>query len=273
MAAFSKFGSVGSGLQQRGAATALGLALALLSDRLKRSPFTAGSGPIRRPSSPLDPAETLATPKARSILSASQWLGCSGVAGVSLPRTGARYGSRRADLRRHGRARLGTERADPRHYSPAIPGAVPISSSCRFLLVAGSSRRNIGSMISVAAVVVFAALSPLSSSMTIAIRRISGRSTRRQPSETDQALADLEIKSLQGGAPLHILATGQLSFTIFHIPSALHAIYPKFSKAKLDLVYYVKPVKESKDGVAFIPAESAQPAQYDAFGRSIATEH
>ena len=249
-----------------GAATALGLALALLSDRLKSSPFTAGSGAYQTDLHPLSIlhetlryAEGAVNPLSVAVLAAAGWLAFRSLdrraLWLAVPICVAT-----AALAWVPNALI------PRHYSSGYSWSGAYILFLPVLLVAGSRRRNIESMISVAAILVFAALSPLlflyEYRSAENLWMLEQEATQRNQIK---ALADLETKLPEGGAPPHILVTGVNSpFTIFHIASALHAIYPKFSRAKFDVVYYVKPVKETTDGVALIPTGSAQPAQYDA---------
>ena len=248
-----------------GAATALGLALALFTDRLKNSPFTAGTGPYERDLHPLSIlhevfryGEGALNPLTIAVLAVAGWL-----AFRSFDRRGLWLAApicvALAVLAWVPIALI------PAHYSAGYSWSGAYILFMPVLLIGGLRRPNIEGLISAAVILVAAVLSPLL--FLDRYRHPENLWTLGQETEQKnqlEALTGLEARAPDmGGAPRRILVTGITSiFTPFHRPPALRWMYPKFDNTKFDFVYYVKPSKESKDGIEFIPTGSAQPGQY-----------
>jgi tetratricopeptide (TPR) repeat protein len=153
----------------------------------------------------------------------------------------------------------------PAHYSSGYAWSGAYILFLPVMLVAGQRRPGIEGRFSVAAILVAVALSPL-------LFREAYRSSDNnwmlalETMERNQlqALTDLERKFPEG-AQQHILVTGiSFPFTLFHLPEALHWIYPKFTGADFDVVYYDVPAKTQEFGVKSISAGSVRPAPYTA---------
>ena len=144
-----------------GAATALGLALALFSDRLKNSPFTAGTGPYERDLHPLSIlhevfryAEGALNPLTIAVLVVAGWL-----AFRSPDRRGLWLAApicvALAVLAWVPIALI------PSHYSAGYSWSGAYILFMPVLLIGGLRRPGIEGLISVAVILVAAALSPL----------------------------------------------------------------------------------------------------------------
>jgi hypothetical protein len=249
-----------------GAATALGLALSLLADRLKDSPFTAQSGPYQTDLHPLSIlrellryAEGAVNPLTVAVVAVAGWLAFRSLDRRSLwlavPICAAL-----AVLAWVPNALMPGHHYSGYSWSGACILFLPV------LLIAGTSHRKREAGIVVAGILVAAALSPLLFREEYRIpENLWSLAQEANQRNQIEALEDLAAKAPEGGVVQHILVTGITSpFTVFHLPPALRWMYPKFDNAKFDLVYYVKPTRQPSDGIDFIPSGSAQPAQYAA---------
>jgi hypothetical protein len=250
-----------------GAATALGLVLALLTDRLKNSPFTAGTGAYERDLHPLSIlhevllyAQGALNPLTIALLAVAGWLAF---------RSFDRRGLWLAVPICVGLAVLAWVPIAliPAHYSAGYSWSGAYILFMPVLLIGGLRRPGIEGVASVAVILVAAALSPL----LFLDRYRLPENLWTVSLETEQknqlnSLTNLEAVSSETKAGAQrILVTGITSiFTPFHRPPALRWMYPKFDNIKFDFVYYSDPSRESNDGVEFIPTGSVRPGRYAA---------